>query len=92
MDQNLSFNIDSNANRIDKLITKFLLLLRSSYFYHKNLNITFFQTPYVSSDILCDSRLRRNDSISAVYYVKVKVKGKVYPCTGTEALYRLYGP
>jgi hypothetical protein len=23
--------------------------------------------------------------------VKVKVKGKVYPCTGTEALYRPYG-
>jgi len=21
-----------------------------------------------------------------------KVKGKVHPCTGTEALYRLYGP
>jgi len=23
---------------------------------------------------------------------KGKVKGKVHPCTGTEALYRLYGP
>ena len=24
--------------------------------------------------------------------VKVKVKGKVHPCTGIEALYRPYGP
>ena len=23
---------------------------------------------------------------------KVKVRGKVHPCTGTEALYRPYGP
>jgi len=23
---------------------------------------------------------------------EVKVKGKVHPCTGTEALYRPYGP
>jgi len=26
------------------------------------------------------------------FYFQVKGKGKVHPCTGTEALYRPYGP
>jgi len=26
------------------------------------------------------------------YEIHEKVKGKVHPCTGTEALYRWYGP
>jgi len=31
-------------------------------------------------------------SINSNWYKVKKGKGKVYPCTGTEALYRPYGP
>jgi len=30
--------------------------------------------------------------VSDLIHVLVKGKGKVHPCTGTEALYRPYGP
>ena len=30
--------------------------------------------------------------IRAPYHLAVKGKGKVHPCTGSEALYRPYGP
>jgi len=33
-----------------------------------------------------------NSGIYKYTYVLMKAKGKMHPCTGTEALYRLYGP
>jgi hypothetical protein len=37
-------------------------------------------------------RFRRDLQIIKYSYCEVKGKGKVYSCTGTEALYRAYGP
>jgi hypothetical protein len=33
-----------------------------------------------------------NDLLEFVFLSMKKVKDEVHPCTGTEALYRLYGP
>jgi len=35
---------------------------------------------------------KKEDQASEIIMLRVKVKGKVHPCTGTEALYRPYGP
>ena len=52
-------------------------------------------TSLAGAGVLCDSEavlLRGDDNKDPLPYYCKKKKGQVHPCTGTEALYRPYGP
>ena len=53
---------------------------------------TLRQSKHVA--VMCDNTCSVFDRVRlyTIEYNWGKVKGKVHPCTGTEALYRPYGP
>ena len=51
-----------------------------------------FDPRMVQSVVAIPTTLPRPTVIAGLYIYKGKGKGKGHPCTGTEALYRMYAP